>query len=168
MSKEALGVDIGGVIIVETGSDSETFSRRNNYLETPAVEGAFEGLQKLVHERFGEQVHLISKGGRNTAIRTRTWFYHHNFHEKTGIKDDQVHFCRERQDKVQLCQQVGITHFIDDLLEVLGYLHEAGIKNLYLLNPRPWEVEQHQTYLRHVHIPGTWEDLVGIILRETQ
>lgn len=165
MNKDTLGVDIGGIIIAESGKDSEAFSRKETYLEMPAVEGAFTGLRRLVDERFGDEVYLISKGGRNTTIRTRAWFYHHDFHGKTGVKDDQVYFCKERRDKVELCQRFGVTHFIDDLLEVLGYLYDAGIKNLYLLNPRPDEVKQHEKYLRHVHPLATWEDVVGMILR---
>lgn len=167
MINGVLGVDIGGVIIAGTSEHRDTFFNRN-YLETPAVEGAYEGLQKLVNEHFSERVYLISKGGRHTAVKTRAWFYHHDFHQKTGVKEDHVYFCKERKDKVAICQRLGVTHFIDDLLEVLGYLYNAGIKNLYLFNPNINKIAGHEQYMPRVQPLVTWEDAVGTILRSVE
>jgi len=168
MTSNILGVDIGGVIIAGTEEHKDTFFNRANYLETPAVEGAFEGLQELVDKHFHKRVYLVSKGGRHTEVKTREWLAHHDFYRKAGVREKHVNFCKERKDKADRCRQLGVTHFIDDLLEVLGYLHEAGIKNLYLLNPHPNGVEEYKRYLRHVQPVASWKDTVEMMLRSVE
>lgn len=146
-----LGVDIGRVIISggsPGGGDTQFFSGdAARMLATPPVAGAFETLARLV-PRF-EQMWLVSKCGERVQRDTRQWLDHHRFFARTGIPADHVRFCLKRPEKAIHCAELGITHFIDDKLEV----HEAlrgVVPNRYLFGPQP---APPPTWVRHTE---TW------------
>ncbi|MEV0563553.1 hypothetical protein [Dactylosporangium sp. NPDC050588] len=133
-----LGVDIGRVIIggsAPGGGDTQFFSGDPaRMLATPAVPGALEALARLV-PRF-EQVWLISKCGERVQRHTRQWLDHHAFAARTGIPREHLRFCLRRPEKAVHCAELGITHFVDDKLDV----HEAlrGIvPHRFLFGPQP-------------------------------
>lgn len=162
MKIEILGVDIGGVIIdrVNDGTDTSFFS--GNYLQTTAVPGVFEALHQLVEKRFGDRVFLVSKCGRKVQERTLHWLDCHHFYDLTGVRRDRVHFCRERHEKAGICEKLGITHFVDDRLEVLGNL--AMVENLYLFQPRPNEVRKFAHHLKRVKQVNSWQEIIVDLL----
>ncbi|MFN8658760.1 MAG: hypothetical protein U0105_20665 [Candidatus Obscuribacterales bacterium] len=84
------------------------------------------------------------------------------FYEITGLTPEKVHFCRERADKAAICTELGATHFVDDRLEVLSYLHD--VPNKYLFNPNPKEVSKFKAVLNSVQKVSTWEQLLPLIL----
>src|SRR5262245_50908825 len=122
-TREALGIDIGGVIIARVGREEDTSFSGENYLDTPPVPFAFEAIKRLVDERFGSHVFLISRASPRTRAKTMRWLKHHRFFERTGVRPKHVHFCLERSDKSRICQKLGITHFVDDRLDVLSSLN---------------------------------------------
>jgi len=156
--EEILGVDIGGVIMDGANDRSDTSFFSDNYLRTTATADSFEVLGELVAQRFGDRVYLVSVAGPNTQRKTREWFAHHRFHEMTGVRPDHINFCRRRFDKVDICRALGITHFIDDRLEILGFLHPL-VQNLFLFAPDTREVERFAHHLPHVHEVPTWQAL---------
>lgn len=158
--KEVLGVDVGGVIIdrVNDGTDTSFFGR--NFLLTTAVADGFEVLKRL-SKRF-DQIVLVSKCGQSTQDRTRKWLAHHDFYNRTGIADVDVHFCRERRDKAGICQQLNVTHFIDDRLEVLGYLET--VPNLYLFQPVESEVKRFSRFLPRVTRVNSWQEVLSELI----
>ncbi|WP_327000020.1 hypothetical protein OHA72_33435 [Dactylosporangium sp. NBC_01737] len=134
-----LGVDIGRVIIgggiVPGSSDTQFFSGDTaRMLATPAVPGAFEALARLV-PRF-EQVWLVSKCGERVQRHTRQWLDHHDFVARTGIPREHIRFCLKRPDKAVHCAQLGITHFIDDKLDVHQALRGV-VAHRYLFGVQP-------------------------------
>jgi hypothetical protein len=135
MNNDVLGVDVGGVLIDRIradGSDTSFFSDR--FLETPAVAGAFATLVRLSQERFGDRIHIVSKCGPRTEAKTKLWLAHHRLHELIGLEPERVHFCRERRDKGPICKRLGVTHFVDDRLDVLGHL--ATVPHRFLFGPQ--------------------------------
>lgn len=64
LTTNILGVDIGGVIIdrINNGTDTSFFTE--NYLQTTAVPGVFDALQQLMNRKFGENIYLVSKCGK--------------------------------------------------------------------------------------------------------
>jgi len=155
----SLGVDIGGVIIDRVNDDTDTSFFSDNYLQTTAVPGAFDALRRLAAERFGDRVFLISKCGPRVQERTLRWLDHHRFHEHTGIAPDHVHFCRQRHEKAGICETLGITHFVDDRLEVLSHLATVG--TLYLFQPQPAEVARFRHALPRVRPVDSWQDILA-------
>lgn len=122
---EALGVDIGGVIISKARNELDTSFSNENYLETPEVADAFEVINRLVEDRFGDRAFLVSKCGPRVRAKALRWLKHHHFFERTGVKPKHVHFCLERSDKARLCRQLQISHFVDDRLDVLQKLSDV-------------------------------------------
>ncbi len=153
-----LGVDIGGVIIdrINDGTDTSFFSE--NYLHTTEVPGVFEALRRLVAEKFGDKVFLVSKCGQRTSDKTLAWLEYHDFHRITGVGSDAVHFCRERHQKAPICQKLGITHFVDDRLEILGRL--ATVSTLYLFQPNSKEIRKFAQFLSRVHQVQSWQEIL--------
>jgi hypothetical protein len=151
-----LGVDFGRVIhgaAAPDGTADTVFldGSHQDALASPATDGAFDVLPRLV-ARFGGRVWVISKCGRRIQERTLAWLDHHDFYRRTGIPRDNVRFCLRRGDKAGHCAELGITHMIDDRLDVHRALRET-VPCRYLFGrqaetPPPW--------VRHT---PTWADV---------
>lgn len=159
---ERLGVDIGGVLIDRINDDTDTSFYSDNYLQTTAVPGAFDALRRMSDSRFGSHIHLVSKCGPRVEQKSREWLDHHDFFRKTTVDPANIHFCRHRQDKAPICETLSLTHFIDDRLEVLGYL--KSVPNLYLFHPTAGEVEKHAQHLDSVHRVESWDDVLAALI----
>lgn len=162
--RERLGVDVGGVIIDRAADDTDTSFFSDNYLRTPAVRGAFSSLRRLVDDRFGTHVFLISKCGANVERKTREWLDHRRFYGRTGVPRENVRFCRQRWEKANVCHELGITHFVDDRLEVLGYL--GRVPNRFLFRPDEEEVQAHADTLGQVRRVESWLDVLRALLSD--
>jgi hypothetical protein len=127
-----LGVDVGGVIVqkVAAGEDTSFFGSR--FLETPAVDGVFDTLVRLVERPFEGRVHLVSKAGPRVEANTRAWLEHHDFFARTGIARRNLVFVRRRVDKAPVCARLGITHFVDDNVGVLVHLATVAHRHLFV------------------------------------
>ncbi|GIG87371.1 hypothetical protein [Plantactinospora endophytica] len=159
-----LGVDVGGVLVTLAGRDEDTSFFGGQPLRTPAVPGVFEALTALTAEPFAGRVHLVSKAGPKVATNTRAWLAHHDFFARTGIPAGNLHFVRERRDKAPVCERLGITHFVDDRLDVLAYLEAVPHRYLFGggIDDRPpaGDVPDWAT------VTDTWPDL-AVLLRES-
>ncbi len=162
---EVLGIDIGGVIIDRIANDdTDTSFFTDNYLRTTPVLGAFEAIARLISERFGRRnVHLISKAGEKVQAKTLHWFEHHRFFEQTGVLPENVHFCLTREEKAPLCKDLGVTHFVDDKLEVHSYLFDF-VMFRYLFMPSEREVERYRQFLPGVIHIENWNELLVVLL----
>ena len=162
MKTEILGVDIGGVLIdrVADGTDTSFFSQR--YLETPAVAESFATLALLRAGRFGAAIHLVSKCGPTVEAKTRRWLAHHRFAEIAGVPEAHLHFCRERPDKAPICARLGVTHFVDDRLDVLEYLKTVGRR--YLFQPRDKDRARAVREKTDVVVVGSWAEIARDLL----
>jgi hypothetical protein len=162
---DTLGVDVGGVIIDRVDDALDTSFFGDNFLQTPAVDGAFEALRALSAGPFSGRVFLVSKCGPRVQAKTLAWLGHRGFHDYTGIPEDHVHFCRKREDKEGICRELAITHFVDDRLEVLSYL--SGVPALYLFRPDPAEVSRYSRFLPRVRQVMTWQEILRNLLPAT-
>lgn len=160
-----LGVDIGGVIIqhsdVPPGNEDTSFFG-DNYLRTPPMPGVFEALARLTGEVFGDEVYLVSKCGEQTERRSLAWLAHHDFHARTGIPAEHVRFCRSRPEKAPIAAGLGLTHFVDDRLEVLSYLD--SMPHRFLFRPREDEVAAYAAHLPGVRRVESWPELVDALV----
>ncbi|HIC79952.1 MAG TPA: hypothetical protein EYP07_03165 [Kiloniellaceae bacterium] len=159
---ERLGVDIGGVIIEGVSAAADTSFFSDNYLKTPALPGAIEALQRLADARFGENIFLVSKCGARTEARTREWLSHHLVYARAGLDPARLRFCRKRHEKAPICEDLGITHFIDDRLEVLGYLE--SVPNRLLFRPQEAEVAANARHLPAVTRVESWDEVLDCLL----
>ncbi len=134
-----LGIDIGRVIIdgpaPPQGGDTAFFTGDEAVmLATPEVPGALAAIARLV-TRFEGRVWLVSKCGPRVQARTRRWLDAHDFYRRTGLPPDHVRFCRTRGEKRRHCQQLELTHFIDDHPEVHAAIRGA-VDRQYFFGPQ--------------------------------
>ncbi len=158
---EKLGVDIGGVIIENHDGNADTSFFSKKYLLTPAAENSFVELKKLNEGRFKDRVYLVSKCGPSVQSKTRKWLKHNHFYETTGISEEKWHFCLERSQKAEISHQLGLTAFVDDRLEILGYL--SHMDELFLFNPNESEVAEHSQNLPLVKVVKNWAELGALL-----
>lgn len=114
MEQKKLGVDIGNVVIGGGGEDTSFFG--DNFLNTPMIPGAFTEIAELAQEF---DVWIISKCGQKVQDKTLIWLEHHNFFEVTGVKREQVIFCRKRNEKAGIAESLGLVAFIDDREDII-------------------------------------------------
>src|SRR5262249_13104130 len=99
---------------------------------------------------------LVSKCGPRVQARTLRWLAGHDFYRRTGLDPEHVRFCRTRPEKRVHCEQLGLTHFVDDHPEV----HEAirGVVRLQrFFGPQPQPVSGYG-----VATP-TWVEVAEVI-----
>ena len=159
---QALGVDIGNVIINHRLSDpKDTTLHEERYSSIPASEGVFEAL-KTLNEKFNGQVYLISKCTEWAETKILQWLKDNDFYMKTGVNEKNIHFVRERSEKDVVCRKLGVTHFIDDRLEVLSHMVEST-PYLYLFQPDQKEVDEFKEFLPQVMVVGGWHDVLHLV-----
>jgi hypothetical protein len=134
----ALGLDFGRVIMSpkpEVGGADSRFLLlpEGDALDIPPPPGAFEVIAELVRH-FGGRVWIVSKAGPRIQSLTRRWLERHRFFERTGMPPRALHFVRERRDKRLEAEKLGLTHFVDDRVDVLAVL--ASVPNRYLFGPQ--------------------------------
>ncbi len=156
MNEMRLGVDFGRVIqggAAAYGDEDTVFlsGGPEEAMRTPATEGMFEVLPRLV-DRFDGRAWVISKCGERVRERTLNWLDHHDFYRRTGLPRGNVRFCRKRAEKAVHCAELGITHMVDDRVDVHAALREL-VPHLYLFGPQQ---EPPPTWVRQVL---TWADL---------
>jgi hypothetical protein len=159
---EILGIDVGRVLISpgdETRPDTSFIGcSPQDALLTPPYEGMFDVVPPLV-EKFRARVWIISKCGPRIQQRTRDWFRHHRFFERTGIDPANVRFCLQRPQKAIHCAELGITHFIDDRSDVLEAMRDI-VPNLFLFGPQKKRSRESSPF-----IPAeTWRRVAEILL----
>lgn len=158
-NKKTLGVDIGNVIINNRLNDPEV-SKVDEvvYAGFPPSDGVFDSL-KTLNEYFNGEVYLVSKCTEWAQEQILLWLAAHNFYKKTGIKESNVYFVRQRHEKDGVCRKLGITHFIDDRLEVLSHMVEST-SNLILFQPDEDEVKEFEKFLPNVKVANDWNEVV--------
>ncbi len=134
-----LGIDIGRVIIRPDdllGPQDTKFlgSTLAEAMKTPPNHDAFSVITELC-ARFEGRVWLVSKCGESVQRKSRAWLDHHGFWETTGVPRGNLRFCLSRAGKRPHCEELGITHFIDDRPDV--HRHLGGlVPHRYLFGPQ--------------------------------
>ena len=163
---EAFGVDIGGVLIDRVNEDDETQTQGpSSYADAAQVEGAFGAVARLAQRRFRDRIWLVSRCDKPRELVLIKWLERHDFFGSTGIPSNQVLFCRERHEKAAICRKLGLTHFIDDRLEVLSHL-VGMVPHLYLFQSRASDVDRFPQVLPHVRPISRWSELADMLERE--
>lgn len=140
-----LGVDIGGVVVSlahEREADTSFFGSDPD--RTPAVPHAMWTLWRLGRYFEGE-IHFVSKAGHRIEAVTRAWVAANRLFESTGLDPTHLYFVRERSDKAVVARRIGLTHFVDDRIDVLAamnglqrYLFLPGRDGSRGLTPPAW------------------------------
>jgi len=121
-----IGIDFGGVIVKSAVGNTSIDLRSGLNLMIP---GAFEGIAELVTMSSGN-IWIVSKASHATQVATRDWLHQTQFYKITNFTPGNIYFCEKRHEKKEICQLLGLTHFIDDSPDVID--HITGIvPNIY-------------------------------------
>lgn len=155
-----LGIDIGRVIIngpAHPGGGDTAFFEGDEatLIATPEVEGAVPAIAHLVR-LFGGRAWLVSKCGPAVQARTLRWLDGHDFYRRTGLPRQNVRFCRTRPDKRLHCEELALTHFVDDHPEVHAAIR-GTVDHQYFFGPQGQPVP---SYGRHAR---TWADVLILV-----
>ena len=155
-----LGVDIGRVIIDgpshPAGGDTAFFTGTEAVmLATPEMPGCEPAITSLV-ELFAGRVWLVSKCGPRVQSRTLRWLDAHDLYGRTGLSREHVRFCLSRADKRAHCEELGLTHFIDDHPEVHAAIRGAVDFQVFF-GPQSRPVPEYGA-----HAPA-WADAVRLL-----
>jgi hypothetical protein len=160
---EALGVDIGGVLVDHVSEDDPGPGARRSYASLVPVDGAFAAVARLVDRRFRDRVWLVSRVSEANEPALVEWLEQRDFFGATGVARERVRFCRERHEKAAICRELQITHFVDDRLEVLSHLIGV-VPNLYLLPSRARDMDRFREFLPSVRVVRRWSDIAEALL----
>lgn len=155
-----LGIDIGRVIIDGPthpgGADTAFFNgNETTMLATPQVPHAMAVIARLVTV-FNGRAWLVSKCGPAVQARTLRWLRHHDFYARTGLPHTHVRFCRARVDKRIHCEELRLTHFVDDHPQVHAAIRDT-VTHQFFFGP-----QRHPVPAYGVHAP-TWADVERFI-----
>jgi len=90
------------------------------------------------------------------------WLNHNEFFIKTGFKKENTYFCYRRGEKVHVIKQLGITHFVDDHVDVLTTL-SGTVDKAYLF--RTLETKIQGNNAKDFECLTTWKDLYAAIIK---
>jgi hypothetical protein len=155
-----LGIDIGKVIIdgpSHPGGGDTAFFQGDEaaMLATPEMVGSVEVITRLV-ALFGARVWLVSKCGPRVQARTLRWLAGHDFYRRTGLPAANVKFCLTRPEKRIHCEDLGLTHFVDDHPEVHAAIRGV-VRHQYFFGPQHDPVPGYGFHAR------TWSEAEALI-----
>lgn len=104
-------------------------------------------------------VHIISKVDEDQERRAKIWIDEVNFSAETGVSRENIHFCREREDKAAIADKLGVQYHIDDRPEVMVHMNVSIQK--YLFRPVPEDVVKYFNRLlfHHVRVVTSWKEV---------
>jgi hypothetical protein len=147
-----LGVDCGNVILCQMNG-------------TP-VSGALKLLRIVAQSGVfaPEDIWIVSKCGPIVQQLTLGWLKELDFWNATSIPKENIRFCRDYKGKHPICQELGITHFVDDRPKVLSCLET--VKNIYAFNPDPQSLRDYRRTDVSMIIVRSWEELLPHLLKK--
>ncbi len=114
-----IGLDVGGVLLDRSlGADEASFFGTRP-MDTPVMPGALEAVSTLAGV-FEGRILIVSRAGHRTRELSRQWLGLHGFLGDEMIPPSSIHFVEKRSEKAPLCKALGVTHFVDDHLDVLS------------------------------------------------
>eukprot|EP00931_Biecheleriopsis_adriatica_P056170 TRINITY_DN33286_c0_g1_i1.p1 TRINITY_DN33286_c0_g1~~TRINITY_DN33286_c0_g1_i1.p1 ORF type:complete len:834 (-),score=127.09 TRINITY_DN33286_c0_g1_i1:50-2530(-) len=143
-SEPRIGIDIGGVLTRDSDPNHPcTSSKGCEWDASWLADGALDAVRKIVQVFGPSNTFLVSKvkPGGDMHCRTEKWLNDLDFCGKTGLPKENVKYCRKMdgpQGKGVVCQKLGISHFIDDKVEVLKSVFEDEAGNSRYLIER-WQ-----------------------------
>lgn len=117
--KTKIGIDINGVLMPYT--KCEDVAANGGVIATKPFPGAFNVVKRLV-KKFGKKnVFLLSRAPREARKESdERWLRKHRFCEQTGVPESNVvMYIGKQEEKAAKARELGITHMIDDRLDVL-------------------------------------------------
>lgn len=137
------GLDIGRVIL--NGNTTDLLLDTVKFLSVPPVPRAIWYVTRIV-ELFGpENVFLVSRCSETVEKKVRAWLENRGFYKDTGVLRENVIFCRNDSEKAVIAARLQLTHFVDDLPQVL--LPMVQVEHRFLFRVEDTELRKHPEIL---------------------
>ena len=158
-----LGIDIGGVVTkIPIGSNRDDSFLGKDPLLTPKMEDSFTVISELAKQY---RIVFITRAGGPTRRALADWFRDQQFFESTELSMGRVFYTSTRDEKIGVAMDQGVTHFIDDRLEVLmGML--GIVPNLIAFQARPSDKERYSFTSQKVLHADSWNEVRRLLLPE--
>lgn len=130
---EILAINVNTLIDRKDNLPIPEMFRRHDYLKISETKDSFKVLRELSEKRFGEaRVFLVFECERDICGKILKWLSTRNIHSRAKIKRGRIRRCQNVSRLAKTCMNLGVTHLIDDNLELFTRLQlERG----YLLMP---------------------------------
>ncbi|CAE7501080.1 invs [Symbiodinium sp. KB8] len=128
-----IGIDIGGVLTRQ--GDRTYMGPLDEWDTTWEADGALDAVGKIAQVFGPSNTFLVSKvsPGKSMHRRMEQWLHETmDFCEVTGVPKDNIVFVSAvsgTQGKGVVCERLGISHFVDDKIEVLKSVFEDELKH---------------------------------------
>ncbi len=161
MQEPRLGIDLGGVIIPwrKDAHSKEPYFDQPFLLRPPRL-SALERISDLMGV-FRGKVWIVSRWAAAHREKTHQWLERHQVLPVTGMSAAHVRFCEKISSKADICAELGITHFIDDRMQVMDVLRPI-VPHLYLFGEQGQEAYVHE-WLTPV---ANWDDAYAAVLND--
>ncbi len=115
-----IGIDIEGVIRSKTAKSRTV----DEYLAVEPLGSAFKTIKSLVKLFGNDNIFIISRCPEYAEDVILQWLDNQKFFNEIDFNRSNVYFCRERADKAPIAQQLQLTYFIDDRIDVLDAMKD--------------------------------------------
>ncbi|CAE7910833.1 unnamed protein product, partial [Symbiodinium necroappetens] len=132
-----IGIDIGGVLTRQ--GDRTYMGPLDEWDTTWEADGALDAVGKIAQVFGPSNTFLVSKvsPGKSMHRRMEQWLHETmDFCEVTGVPKDNIVFVSAvsgTQGKGVVCERLGISHFVDDKIEVLKSVFEDEANSIFSL-----------------------------------
>lgn len=153
---EILAVSVNTLIDRKDNLSITEMFRRHDYLKIGEVEDSFKVLRELAEKRFGEaQVFLVFECKREICGKILKWLSTRNIHNRTKIRRGRIRRCQNISRLAKTCMNLGVTHLIDNNLELFTRL---PLERGYLLIPG--QRRKEKLLALNVWQVGTWPTIL--------
>lgn len=130
--KKIFGTDIGGVLAHPVNPLEKDKTDDKSLSEFLPIENSFRVLSRIANDLLKPRdTFVISYCDQETEVISRRWLDIQGFFEITKIPHGNLFYCRERSHKNIICEELGITDFIDDNIKVIQSLETVSKRYLF-------------------------------------
>lgn len=108
-----------------------------------------EAIRELIDLCGSRNVWIISRASENGELVILWWLHHYNFYKQTGFLENRILFCREREDKAKIANEIGLTAMTDDRYSVLRHFYPQTTTILF----NPTQEEKDLANQNKVNLP---------------
>lgn len=164
MNRIRFGIDLGNVIIDHAGfGTTSQYVQFGDYAKIPPVKDSLESLKQLLRQDHIEMLAIIYNATEVADQKILDWFA--CWLPQEVSLSPKFTFFRSSAGRYKLldCRRFGITHFVDDRVEVLNGL-KGEVAHLFLLNANPEEKKQHTDRGDFFREVSGWAELTTLLL----
>ena len=121
--KDVLAIDLSGCLVKKSNFTNTL------YAHTKPIEDAFETI-KLCQDWF-DDIYIVVKTASDNVTKMVEWLDKQNFWLFSGVTSLHCVFCISPEAKAEICKLLGVTHMIDDTIDILNKAKTVKYRYLF-------------------------------------